>query len=73
MEAREILIAIWKKNNGDWDRIYKELREKKYVNENYDIYLEGVNASEYITLLDDDYPLDLKISYKPPFVLRRVV
>ena len=69
METREILIAIWKKCNGDWDAIYKVLRNKEYID--VELSLEGVDTSKYVTLLDEDYPQDLKQSYKPPFVFER--
>lgn len=69
MKAREILIAIWKKCNGDWDAIFKVIRNKEYIDE--DFSLEGIDPSKYVTLLDEDYPQDLKQSYKPPFVLVR--
>lgn len=69
MKGRELLIAIWKKCNGDWDAIYKALINKEYIDE--DFSLEGIDPSKYVTLLDEDYPQDLKQSYKPPFVLER--
>lgn len=69
MEARNILIAIWKKCNGDWDAIYKVLRDKEYIDE--DFSLDGVDTSQYVTLLDEEYPQWLKQSYKPPFVLMK--
>ena len=68
MKARDVLIAIWKKNNGVWEDIYKDLVNKVYPE---DEEIETEDNGKYITLLDEDYPEDLKHQYKPPFVLVR--
>ena len=68
MKARDLLIAIWKKNNGVWEDIYEDLKNKVYPNEEE---IDTIDNDKYITLLDEEYPLDLKYSYKPPFVLVR--
>lgn len=67
-KAREILIALWEQYNGVWEEIYKAIIEKKYIDEDL---TPTVDTSKYITLLDEDYPIELKQSYKPPFVIER--
>lgn len=69
-----ILLHFAIKYHGDWDKIYKALDQKEMVS------LKEINALEeqskewskkgynFKTLLDIDYPKQLKEAYKPPFV-----
>ena len=68
MKAREILIGIWLKNNKDWDDTYHDIAHKNYPD---DEELKNINFDNYITLLDEDYPVHLKQVFRPPFVLER--
>lgn len=63
MNAREILLALAIKNNGDWDSIYNDLVEKVMPPE------EVEYNGKYITILDEEYPEELKHILKPPFIL----
>ena len=69
MKARDIVIALWIKCDGDWDKIYQMILKKEDIDVKE--YLKDVDTTRYITILDEEYPKDLKMSYKPPFVLER--
>jgi len=67
--GRDILIALYIKYKGDWDKIYQDICKKVYFD--FKTYLAGINLDDYITLLDPDYPEALKHTHKPPFVYER--
>lgn len=67
LKARDIIIAIWKKYNGNWERIYQAIANKEEIDA--EEFLKDIDTNNYVTLLDDEYPQDIKQSYKPPFVL----
>ena len=67
-----ILIFFTIKYEGDWDRIYKALEHKEKVSLKEINQLEKeVENSKWniITIIDKEYPKQLKEAYKPPFVL----
>lgn len=66
MKASELLLALALKHQGDWEKIYKDIQDKK--TENLEEYIKGFNTP-YITILDTEYPDCLKQVYQPPFVL----
>ena len=66
-KARNILIALSLKHNGDWDKIYEDIQNKTLVEDTYTQQAE--NIKNVITILDEEYPQQLKNSFKPPFVL----
>lgn len=69
MEARKIIIYLSLLFNGDWDLIYKELKEKTIkFNDELKEKIEEINV-DAITILDSEYPSSLKKIDKPPFVL----
>lgn len=69
MKARDILCYYAIRNNGDWEKIYKNVCEKtKFSDETVEEALATLKCN-YITILDDEYPQLLKQVYKPPFVL----
>ena len=63
--ASELLIGLNNHFNGDWNKVFKAIEEKKDIEGSW---LE-LSKSPTITLLDSDYPLSLKQVYQPPFVL----
>ena len=69
MKARDILIALWIKSEKDWDKTYHSLRNKEYFD--VEPYLEGVDTSKFVTILDEEYPRELLKGFRPPFVLER--
>lgn len=70
MEARKILLYLALKHRGDWEKIYEDISNKVPLDE-----MDVVNKllsnvkSNYITLLDENYPEHLKHLFRPPFVL----
>lgn len=69
MEGRDILIYLSIKRNGDWDKIYEDIKRKKQVSKEEVEEVVALVKSKSITILDDEYPSYLKQIYKPPFVL----
>ena len=70
MEKRKILIYLAIICNGQWDEIYDTLHSKDYE-VNFDEINRVVDSLDckVITLLDQDYPEQLKTVHKPPTVL----
>ncbi|TCG10885.1 DNA-processing protein DprA [Mycoplasma marinum] len=68
------MILIWFaiKYKGDWNKIYKALEDKEKVSLNDLRKMEESlkeRSIEAITILDLEYPNQLKRAYKPPFVI----
>lgn len=69
LDARDILLYLTLRYNGDWDKIYDAIRNKEDIDyEDAEKVLDEY-PGEYITMLDKEYPTILKQCYKPPFVL----
>lgn len=70
MKGREILAYLALKYNGDWDKIYSDIQHKAPIESEEAVknMLQKIK-SNYITLVDSEYPRCLKINFKPPFVL----
>ena len=68
VKAKELLVAVSVKNNGDWDKIIKFIRTReKPTGEEIEKF--SPLADQAITILDEDYPETWKNSYMPPIVL----
>jgi predicted Rossmann fold nucleotide-binding protein DprA/Smf involved in DNA uptake len=69
----DILVFFYEKYDGDWDSIYKAIRQKERVNysEANQFLKKYKDKYDYVTLIDNDYPEEYKGNYKPPFVLRK--
>lgn len=68
-EKSNILAYLSYINEGDWDKIYGNIRNKKTFDlDEIDRTVKLIN-SKFVTILDEDYPQILKNVYKPPFVL----
>jgi len=66
-QAREVILALSVKHNFDWDAIYNAILNKRDMED-----LDQINIDPYIdciTIIDEDYPDELKRIYKPPFVI----
>ena len=72
-EMNDILVFFYEKYDGDWDAIYKAIREKEPVDKKKckEFIKSYKEKYDYTTLLDDEYPEHLKREYKPPFVLKK--
>lgn len=65
-----ILVYLSNKYEGDWMKIYESLqiRENVTAKEVMDISEKLLNnGCDYISLINDSYPENLKSIYKPPF------
>lgn len=68
-DIRKILAYFSYMNDGEWDKIYMDLKDKKpVVYEEVEQFLEK-HPTPFITILDPNFPESLKNTYKPPFVL----
>ena len=69
MDGHKILTYLAIKFHGDWDEIYKSIKERQeYPIEEMEKVVSSIKCKA-VTILDDDYPQWLKNIYKPPFVL----
>ncbi len=66
---RDIIFYWAVKFFGDWERIYDALEEQQDVDfDQLEIWKEEYQ-DKYVTVLDDEYPSELKHINRPPFVL----
>ena len=65
----EILVYLSIIHKGDWNKIYQDILNKRPIDKV--VVKETVKQikSSYITILNNDYPLCLKSTFKPPFVI----
>ena len=69
MKAREVLIYLSIKFQGDWDKIYHFICEQKKVDSD-EVRAAIDNLScQAVTMVDEEYPQQLRRISKPPFVL----
>lgn len=72
MKARDIVLTIWALCEGDWQRTFDYIRYKRPMSEELIAEtLADIDADDYITIVDEDYPEALKKVDKPPFVIAR--
>ena len=72
MKAREILLTLAIKNQGDWNKIYQDLQNKVCPTDEEEEQAQKLIQEKkinFLTILDENYPDNLKQSFKPPFVL----
>ena len=68
LRTKKLLVAVSVKNNGDWDKEYRFIKdEQKPTREEIEKF--STLADQVVTILDEDYPKQLKSYEKPPFVL----
>lgn len=74
MTARQIIIGLSYKYKNDWDKMFQAIKDKEdfiYTEEEVNKMEETLSSSglKVITIVDDDYPEELKQVPKPPFIL----
>jgi DNA processing protein len=69
LKGREIIVYLSIKYQGNWNQIYRAIKEKELVNEDDVIAKVASLHCQTVTIVDDAYPESLKKIYKPPFVL----
>ena len=62
MTAKQILVNLVIKNNGNWESTYEDITSKNYPD-------DAPITCNVISILDDEYPSSLKQGHKPPFAL----
>lgn len=69
LKPKQILHYLALKYEGDWDKITQAVKDKETPDD--ELYKKLVLScpSNYVTLLDPEYPSALKQCYKPPIVL----
>ncbi len=65
----DIILYFACKYYGDWERIYDAIEEQEDVDFELLEELKYEYEDRYVTVLDDDYPKELKTIRRPPFVL----
>lgn len=72
--SKQILIGLYLYNNFDWDKTYKQIRNKDRLDDNWmDENLELINklGNYFVTILDKEYPSCFKELKNPPFVVQK--
>ena len=69
MTSQELLIAEAIFFRGDWDKIYDAINLKKFLPNSQVAELNRQMKCKAITILDKDYPMQLRQMFKPPLVL----
>lgn len=69
ISAREVLLTLSYSKKGDWDKIYAHIKDKIPLDENLKNEAFKNTHSNYVTIVDENYPNCLKQIHKPPFVL----
>ncbi|AKX34419.1 DNA processing/uptake protein [Spiroplasma litorale] len=64
-----VLLYFSLKYNGNWDKIFEALENKEKIDFKDLKDVKNRIKCNFITLLSPIYPVSLKNSYKPPFVL----
>jgi len=69
MTGREACVYLSLKYKGEWEEIYRAIREKERPDwEEFD-RLKATNSGQYVTLCDAEYPQAFKVVEKPPFAV----
>ena len=70
LQGRTLLIYLSIINEGNWDKIYQDICDKRSDFSEEDVEKEiAKHKCNFLTLLDEEYPDCLKNVWKPPFVL----
>lgn len=69
LEKRDILAYLAIKNKGNYERIKEDLKEKVVIKRDEFESVMNQCPFDYVTILDDDYPVKLKGTIYCPLVL----
>ena len=69
MTAREALLSLSLQYQGNWDRMYKALKEKERAPLELIGEYEKSGGANFITIMDEDYPPDFRYLNKPPLLI----
>lgn len=66
---RKVILYFYTKYKGDFMSIFNAIKNKEIIpSEELE---KVVDDTSLITIIDDDYPDELKEQYMPPFVIKR--
>lgn len=71
--SRELLIYLNIHYKGSWSEIMKHISNREEIisaEEFYDV-MSKIDPTDFVTLVDEDYPAELKSLIRPFFVLYR--
>lgn len=68
-KAREIVLALSVKHQGEWKAIYETIEKKKRIQDEEIQQAIRDQKSPYICITDESFPGCLKSVYQPPFLL----
>lgn len=67
MTAKQVIVWMYHRLNGDKKAMLNELHEKKLKPTSEavekDLKEWGVNVDEWCTIVDDDYPFEMKLAW----------
>ncbi|MDE5767737.1 MAG: hypothetical protein K2H56_04310 [Malacoplasma sp.] len=66
---RNVLLYFAIKHNGDWEKIYDSISNKEMISDAICLETKNSIKKNWLTILDDNYPEELKKILKPPFIL----
>ena len=66
---KDVILYFACKYFGDWERIYDALEKQEDIDFDEIEILKEKYKDMYVTVLDSDYPIELKQIDRPPFVL----
>lgn len=72
--GKQILIGLFLYNNFDWDKAYKQIKNKEMLDENWmDENLELIDklGNCFVTILEKEYPDCFKELHNPPIVIQK--
>ena len=69
IKARNLIAYLAVKYKQVWDDIYNAIITKEPVDNEIVEETLSTLKGDYITIIDDDYPKELKHIYRPPFVI----
>lgn len=64
---KNVLYYFTQKYKGNWEGIYNSLSVKEMIPKDKYLKINVEDISNYVCLIDKDYPNELKTIYKPPF------
>lgn len=67
--SKQIILALWIENSGNWEDIYKQVKAKKFPSSDALTEATKLDTSRYYAIGDIDYPNEYKSQEKPPFVI----
>ncbi len=66
---RDVILYFTLKYDGDWEKIYSAIEQKEQIPISELLCIRDKLNYNYTSIIDPDYPENLKEIYKPPFSL----